>query len=717
MTNGDAKPGQQAGEARAARRIPRSVIGLAVAIVILAVVGFLLIARLIDSNKERELDAWYRQLGLVADSRAAAVDDWLSAQRAAIDGVAGNPTVQFFMTELAWAGRLEDVTDGDARLQILRNYLLFSAEQTGFTAPPEGADVPANIERKARAGIAILTRDGKPVAATPWTPRITDRLGGLDALARSGESRMIGPFKGETGEPSLAVVAPIAAFEGGASEDGAVGFVVGVRLLGQSLAERLSQPGDQTRTGRSYLVAREGDRLRYLAGAEDAPAPALPADSQRLAAAFAAQVPGEYALRIDYLGNPVLVTGRALTQAPWILVRTVSAEEALGEAEARARSLMIIFALVLVSLVVGVLLLWRHGASVRVAEAASRHAALADQLERLTRFLRTVTDSQPTAIAAVDADGHFRFVNRKGADDVRMAIPDILGKTIAAVFGAARGRGLDADNREALATSRPVSRIRSFEDDTGERIVKSDHIPIEIPDGIAGGAGGPGVLMVIEDVTELVTERERRENTLRQLVTTLATIIDGRDPYAARHSRMVADVAEAIAQDMGLDDVTVETAEIAGALMNLGKALVPREILTRGGELSSSELDAIRNSILKSAELLKDVEFDGPVVETIRQVQAHWDGSGLPPGLAGEDILITARIVAVANAFVGMISARAYRDPLPMDEVIRLLLQQVGTVFDRKPVAALVNYLDNRGGRAKWEAISRETARFGQNRQ
>ncbi len=701
------------GDARIGRRVPRTVIGLAAAIVILAVVGFLAIARMIDTNKGRELDAWYRQLGLVADSRAAAVDDWLGSQKDAISAVAGNSTVQFFMTELAFAGSLDKVTDADARLQILKNYLLFSAEQTGFTAPPEGVDIPANVERKARAGIAILTPGGKPVVETPWTPRIAKMLGDLKAMKPGDEPRLIGPFKGETGESSLAIVAPIAAFEGGGTGKGAVGFVVAVRLLGNSLAERLHQPGDQTATGRSYLVRREGDRIRYMAGAEDVPAAVLPGDADRLAAAFAAAEPGVSDIRANYLGTRVLVTGRTLTQAPWVLVRTVAADEALGDAEARARALLVIFALVLVSLVGAVLLLWRHGASVRVAAAARRQAALTDRLERLTAFLRTVTDSQPTAITALDADGHFRFVNRLGAEQARMIARDMIGKTISAVIGAARGRGLEKDNAQALEAARPVSRIRSFDDDEGERIVKSDHIPIEIPDGIAGDTGGPGVLMVLEDVTQLVTERERREHTLRQLVTTLATVIDGRDPYAARHSRMVAEVAEAIAEDMGLDDVTVETAEIAGALMNLGKVLVPRELLTRGGEITSGELDTIRGSILKSAELLKGVSFDGPVVEAINQVQAHWDGSGVPVGLGGEDILISARIVAVANAFVGMISARAYRDALPMDEVIRLLLGQVGTVFDRRPVAALVNYLDNRGGRAKWEAISRNDGQAG----
>jgi HD-GYP domain-containing protein (c-di-GMP phosphodiesterase class II)/type II secretory pathway pseudopilin PulG len=687
----------------------RTVMALAILILVIAVTGFVLMARLVEDNKTRELDAAYRQLGLVADSRAAAVDEWLGTQKKAISAMAGNPSLSFFMTELQWSGDVSAVTDGESRLQILKNYLLFSADQTGFTAPPEGADVPANIDRKARAGLMVIDSAGRPVVGTPWTPDVIKRLGDLDALVTRKAPLLVGPYPGETGEASLILAAPIMPFEGGSAKGGgAVGFVIGVRLIGDDLAARLRQPGEQTETGRNYLVGQKGgqkgDQIQYLAGVrDDAVAAPLPNTPEKLAAAFAAASPGAYAIRDDYAGTRVLVTGEVLSEAPWTLVRTVAAEEALGGAEARARSLLIIFGLVVLSLVIGILLIWRHGASVRVAAAAARQQALANRLERLTGFLRAVTDSQPTAIAALDEAGHYRFANRRSAEDGAMEPADMMGKTITSVLGAARGRGLDADNRAVIETGEPVTRIRSHEGEDGEKILKTFHTPIEIPDGIGGGDGGQGVLMVLEDVTALVTERERREHTLRQLVTTLATIIDSRDPFATRHSRMVAEVAEAVAEDMDLDDVTVETAEIAGALMNLGKVLVPREVLTREGDLTSGELETIRSSILASAELLKGVAFDGPVVETIRQVQAHWDGSGIPAGLKGEDILITARIVAVANAFVGMISPRAYRQGLPMDDVIRLLLEKVDTVFDRRPVAALVNYLDNHGGREKWE--------------
>jgi HD-GYP domain-containing protein (c-di-GMP phosphodiesterase class II) len=78
-----------------------------------------------------------------------------------------------------------------------------------------------------------------------------------------------------------------------------------------------------------------------------------------------------------------------------------------------------------------------------------------------------------------------------------------------------------------------------------------------------------------------------------------------------------------------------------------------------------------------------------------------WDGHG-PLGKSGEDILSTARVLAVANAFVGMVSARAYRDAMTFEKVSDILLSDTGTKFDRKPVSALINFLENRDGKVKW---------------
>ena len=215
-----------------------------------------------------------------------------------------------------------------------------------------------------------------------------------------------------------------------------------------------------------------------------------------------------------------------------------------------------------------------------------------------------------------------------------------------------------------------------------------------------------GVLIVKDDITALEQNRIKREVGLKSLVSTLTMIIGSRDPYSAAHSERVVLVTNMLSKELMVDETTAATAELAGAMMNLGKILVPRELLVKPTNLTVDELTIIRSSMLKSADLVEDIEFEGPVAETLRQIQAHWDGSGQPKNLAGEEILLSARMVSVANAFVGMVSARAHRSGMDMEKAVRILLTDSDTIYDRRPVVALMNYLENKGGIKEWHSFN-----------
>lgn len=196
---------------------------------------------------------------------------------------------------------------------------------------------------------------------------------------------------------------------------------------------------------------------------------------------------------------------------------------------------------------------------------------------------------------------------------------------------------------------------------------------------------------------ELSVAAEKQKTLLSHLIDTLIMLVDSRDPNAQHHSNNVEIVAGAIAQHMHLSADMQETTMLAASLMNVGKINAPQDLLT-GKDISSEDKDAIRKAMLESADILDDIEFDGPVVETLRQSLEHVDGSG-PLGLEGEDILISARIIAVANAFVAMISPRSYREAMSMEKALTLLHESVDTIYARPVVAALEYYLENDGGR------------------
>jgi PAS domain S-box-containing protein len=426
----------------------------------------------------------------------------------------------------------------------------------------------------------------------------------------------------------------------------------------------------------------------------------LSRNDENLSAAFALKEPGGFAIKMDYASGEVLTVSRQLAIVPWVLVRKISYGEALSKTESRIKTIFTVLVLIIVAVSVTLIAVWRHGTSLRAAQAAENYRRSSERFENLSRFMRIVTDSQPTQIAAVDEKGNYTFANRRAASEAGISTDDIVDKSMANVIGPIKAKVFADLNREALARAEPQSHVHHFSDETGEQVIKSDHIPLGV---IAGGDAEQqnGVLMVLDDITELTQEKELSEERLRQLINTLVSVIDRRDPFSAHHSTRVAEVARGITLEMELSDLDTKTVDIAGSLMNLGKIYIPPNLLIKTGDLTEEERDLLSGSYATSAELLESVNFEGPAVDTIRQFTENWDGSG-PLGLSGEEILSTARVLAVANSFVGMVSPRAYREALTFEKVSDIMLEQSGVKYDRKAVSALINILENRGGKERW---------------
>ena len=215
------------------------------------------------------------------------------------------------------------------------------------------------------------------------------------------------------------------------------------------------------------------------------------------------------------------------------------------------------------------------------------------------------------------------------------------------------------------------------------------------------------MLVTIEDLTDLMHERARRERNTQRLIDTLVGLVDERDPDSAHQSRYVVQVARAIGEDLGFNQSQIETTEQAARLVNIGKIRIPRSLLVKGGSLTDQELKRVREALDAGPELLHDIEFDGPVLETLAQINEWVDGSGRPRGLKGQEILPMAQVVALANAFVALISPRSFRDAKSFDEAEAILMREIGRRFDKRFVLSLLNHLDNWGGREEWAEMSR----------
>ena len=174
-------------------------------------------------------------------------------------------------------------------------------------------------------------------------------------------------------------------------------------------------------------------------------------------------------------------------------------------------------------------------------------------------------------------------------------------------------------------------------------------------------------LSVIRDITDRKqTEGELARTTARQLATldaavaALGAMAELRDPYTAGHQRRVAELSCAIAAELGWEPERIATLRTAALLHDLGKIVVPAEILARPGKLGEAEFALIRQHAAAGAEILADIDFDGDVAGMVLEHHERLDGSGYPAGLRDGAILPEARILAVADVVEAMVSHRPY---------------------------------------------------------
>ena len=205
-----------------------------------------------------------------------------------------------------------------------------------------------------------------------------------------------------------------------------------------------------------------------------------------------------------------------------------------------------------------------------------------------------------------------------------------------------------------------------------------------------------------------ITERKRGEEQLQQTLDSLrrafgttiqvmVSAVETRDPYTAGHQLRSADLARAIATEMGLPQDKIDSIRMAGSIHDIGKLSVPAEILSKPIKLSELEFSLIKEHAHRGYEILKKVESPWPLAETVYQHHERMDGSGYPRGLKGDEILIEARILAVADVVEAMASHRPYRPALGIEKALEEISQNKGILYDSKAVEVCLKLFREKG--------------------
>ncbi|WP_165768691.1 HD domain-containing phosphohydrolase [Sandarakinorhabdus cyanobacteriorum] len=344
----------------------------------------------------------------------------------------------------------------------------------------------------------------------------------------------------------------------------------------------------------------------------------------------------------------------------------------------------------------------RQGPCTAITITATDMTALAsvrDQLQNSDLHYRTLFETMSTGVVYHQADGRVIRVNPAAEAILGYKEADMIGwsplrskwdviREDGSVFAGAEHpimevvrTGIGVDN-QLLGIPHPDGR---------RRWIRLSGRPVRR----TAGDAVENLVVCFQDVTEqqelrqqTIAQMRQLDRALEQTLLAMAEMIEMRDPYTAGHQQNVAQLADRIAREMGLGEDRCRMIRLAALVHDIGKNAIPIDLLVKPTGLSPLEFDMVKQHVEAGYHVLSRIEFAQPVADIMRQHHERLDGSGYPHGLAGDQILLEARILAVADTVDAMVNHRPYRAARGMPATLALLEQSAGAHYDPDVVAA-----------------------------
>jgi len=317
------------------------------------------------------------------------------------------------------------------------------------------------------------------------------------------------------------------------------------------------------------------------------------------------------------------------------------------------------------------------------------HAAVAEW--------RQTFDTMRDSVALLDAEGMVLRANAATAESTSRDLEAIVGHHCYEVFHGSATFHPNCPHQRALRTGLVETSL--LEQDG--RWLRVTFQPI------IGAEGQPnGGVHVVSDVSDLEQARRQliesvaqKEATIEGVIAAFARATEVRDPYTAGHQRRVSELATAIARVLGLDEGRLEGVRIAAMVHDVGKIIVPAEVLSKPGRISALEFEIVKVHAQASHDILSPIASSWPIAAIALQHHERLDGSGYPGGMTGDAILLEARIIAVADVVEAMSSHRPYRAALGMDAALEEIRAGAGVKYDADTVSACIRVVEEQGFR------------------
>ncbi len=312
-----------------------------------------------------------------------------------------------------------------------------------------------------------------------------------------------------------------------------------------------------------------------------------------------------------------------------------------------------------------------------------------DELKKSEAKSRVLLKSIQLPVVALKSDMTIFYCNEAYANFVGRSISELEGKNLIELFPAFNKTQVYQAYLKVLETGK----AEEVEGSIGDKLVHTWVYRTE-----------DGILAIAEDVTgrqraetELKESYEKLHRTMDQTIQALSVTLGKRDPYTSTHQQRVTQLACAIALEMRLTDKQVSGMRVAAILHDIGKIYVPSEILSKPTKLSTAEFGIIKTHPKAGYDILASIEFPWPVATIVLQHHEKLDGSGYPSSLKGDQILLEARILCVADIIEAMSSHRPYRPALGINSALDEIVQSRGIKFDPLVVDACVCLIQDKG--------------------
>jgi len=312
---------------------------------------------------------------------------------------------------------------------------------------------------------------------------------------------------------------------------------------------------------------------------------------------------------------------------------------------------------------------------------------------------RAIIEQSISGIGIVQ-DGLITYANQRCAEIFGYDRPNELIGRSPVESVAPRDRAVVAENLRRVASGEVRSDASNF------LATRRDGREVEVGMHAAHATykGKPAIIAIMQDISERKRAEEeisryiaRLEQAMRSTISVVSAMGELRDPYTHGHERRVGELAAAIATEMGLDENQVEGIRVAGYLHDVGKIGVPAEILSKPARLSKAEYELVKDHAQQSYEILRTVEFPWPVADAAWQHHERLDGSGYPRGLKEGDIIIEARILAVADVVEAMSSHRPYRPGAGIEKALAEIEKNRGKLYDPQAADACLRLFREKG--------------------